>query len=171
MMMMWGFHQQLQLSVEWYNITAVSVVFCQLVKVDKLSLSDRVDDAEGNDVKRGNSESVFPAHLRPQTHKRIRIPQTNCAKLLFLPPPPPSIRLIFKPCNLILLLPSLYIIFVYKERAVDKKIIPTLFENESMWNMMLQYYHSKAVWRPDLPQMYWHSFSGKGLIWLAARRH
>ncbi len=56
--MMWRFHQQLQLSVEWYNITAVSVVFCQLVKLDKLSLSDCIDNVEENDVKRGNSQSL-----------------------------------------------------------------------------------------------------------------
>lgn len=35
-MMMRGFHQQLQLSAERYDITAVSGVSCQLVKVDKL---------------------------------------------------------------------------------------------------------------------------------------
>lgn len=83
----------------------------------------------------------------------------------------PSIRLISKPCNLILLLPGLYIIFVYKERTINKKITLTLSENESMWNMMPQYDHSKAAWRPDPPQTYWHGFSGEGLIWLGAWRH
>lgn len=34
------------------------VVFCQLVKLDKLSLSDCIDNMEENDVKCGNSQSL-----------------------------------------------------------------------------------------------------------------
>lgn len=45
-----------------------------------------------------------------------------CTKLLFI-----SIRFIFKPCNWIL---SLYIIFVYKERGDQWKIMPCLIMNQ-----------------------------------------
>lgn len=135
-MMMWGFHQQLQLSVEWNNITAVSVDFCQPVELCKLSPADCSDNVQENDVKCGNSQKeeeeekdaiagaqsrlwhfTSTCYLRrtddPGFLKQI---EPNCAKLLFL-----SIRLIFRPCNLILLLLGLYIIFVYKERAINRK--------------------------------------------------
>lgn len=100
-------------------VPAVSVLFCQLVKLRKLSLSDCVDNAEGNDVKRGNSESLNPVsvcgvspHLLTQAADSSNKLNRIVAKLLFL-----SIRLIFKACNLILLLLGLYIIFVYREGA------------------------------------------------------
>lgn len=96
-LMMRGFHQQLQLSVEWSDITAASVLFTQLLKLDKLSLLACADGVKGwggggrwckmwkswQAVKNKGSSPVWctSPHLLPHRYRRRRIPQTNWAQL------------------------------------------------------------------------------------------
>lgn len=166
-LMMWGFHQQLQLSVEWSEVTAASVLFSQPLKLDKLPLLDCTDSAKRRgDVKCGNGARPVwctSPHLPPHKHRQRRIPQTNWGELC---------KIFYRSS----LFSGPVIWHSYFQAYISSLFIKRTWSIQNItpfWEW-ISVKHDAAVLSVKTHCGHWihvgcHRFNGKGLIWRAER--